>query len=131
MKRVAKRLHALVPTVDVLAASPLVRAQQTADILASRYDGLTCSTLAVLEPDRSPAAFAAWLRKQPQGTVAVVGHEPHLGIVATWLMTGVAEPRVRMRKGGACLLELTGRRAAGVATLQWLLTPAQLLRVAR
>jgi phosphohistidine phosphatase len=131
MKQTAIGIRALVPTIDVLAASPLVRAQQTADIVASRYEGLTRVTTESLEPERHPAALAAWLRRQPPGTVAVVGHEPHLGLVITWLMSGLMESRVRMRKGGACLLEISGRPAAGTATLQWILTPAQLIRLGK
>lgn len=130
MKRVAKGIHTLVPTLDVIAASPLVRAQQTAQVLASRYDGVTVTTTESLEPSRGPTAFATWVRKQPEGTIAVVGHEPHLGMLVTWLMTGLAEPRVRLRKAGACLLEVSGRPRAGAAIMEWSLTPSQLRDIA-
>lgn len=131
MKAVAKGIQVLVPSIDVLAASPLVRARQTADILSSRYDGITRASTEALEPERHPNALAAWLKRLPAGNIAVVGHEPHLGILITWLMSGRTESRVSMRKGGACLLEISGRPAPGAATMQWLLTPAQLIRLGK
>lgn len=131
MKRVARGLNMLVPKLDLLAASPLVRARQTADILASRYRGITVVTTESLEPKARPPAFAAWLRKQPGETIAVVGHEPHLGMLITWLMTGLAGSRVRLRKGGACLLEVSGQPRAGAAIMDWTLTPSQLRGISR
>jgi phosphohistidine phosphatase len=62
--------------------------------------------------------------------VAVVGHEPHLGTLVTWLLTGVAEPRVPLRKGGACLVDFTRRPGRGGGTLRWSLTPSMLRRMA-
>jgi phosphohistidine phosphatase SixA len=63
--------------------------------------------------------------------VAVVGHEPHLGTLVTWLLTGVDEARVPLKKGGACLLAFASLPRKGGATLQWALTPALLRDVAR
>jgi phosphohistidine phosphatase len=124
----AKGLHRLVPKMNVLAASPLVRAQQTAAILAERYD-LPVVTARALRPDSAPSAFLSWLRKQEGDTVAVVGHEPHLGMLVTWLLTGLTESRVPLSKGGACLLEVASPSRKGEAMLQWALTGSQLRRV--
>jgi phosphohistidine phosphatase len=125
----AKGLHRLVPKVDLLAASPLVRAQQTAAIVAERYGDIPIVTAPVLQPDSAPAAFLTWLRKQEGDTVAVVGHEPHLGTLVTWLLTGLAESRVSLSKGGACLLELASPPKKGEAMLEWALTGSQLRRM--
>ena len=73
-----------------------------------------------------------WL--QQHGTVdlvAIVGHEPHLGILVTWLMAGLNASRVALKKGSACLLEFPDTVAGGSATLLWLLTPSQLRRIGR
>jgi phosphohistidine phosphatase SixA len=55
-----------------------------------------------------------------------VGHDPHLALLITWLLTGVENETIPLKKGGAALLEFEGKPAAGQATLQWLLTPSQL-----
>lgn len=124
-----KGLRELVATLDVLAASPLVRAQQTAAIVAEAYGGVRIVTTASLRPEGAPSEFLAWLGSQEGEVVAVVGHEPHLGMLVTWLMTGLADSRVPLRKGGACLLELSTPLREGDAMLQWALTSSQLRRI--
>ena len=120
MRRVA-------PSIDLLASSPYRRAIETARIVAAEYDVKDIDELESLTPDRPPRELAAWLAKQEvDSTVAVVGHEPHLGLLATWLISGGTSPRVLFKKGGACLLEIEGKPIAGSATLQWLLSPLQL-----
>jgi phosphohistidine phosphatase len=43
-----------------------------------------------------------------------------------WFTTGEARSTVELKKGGACLLEITGTPQPGSAVLLWLLTPKQL-----
>jgi phosphohistidine phosphatase len=132
MKQVSAGLTALVENVDVIAASPLVRAQQTAEIVAKAYDDLEIHTLEALSPGSDLDAIANWLRQQASAEViAVVGHEPDLGTLVTWLMTGAGNSRVAFSKGGAALLEFPSRVASGGATLEWLLTRSQLRRIGR
>jgi phosphohistidine phosphatase len=132
MKDAAAGLRRVVRTLDILAASPLLRAQQTAEIVAEAYGNLPVHTGGVLSPESEPPAFLRWLRQQrTANVVAVVGHEPHLGTLVTWLMTGQSTSRIALRKGGACLLDFSARPAAGGATLQWALTPSQLRRIGR
>jgi phosphohistidine phosphatase len=84
-----------------------------------------------LTPEQPSEALLPWLLSQPQdSTAAVVGHEPHVGRLVTWLMTGSAESHVLFKKGGVCLLDLGVRPSAGGALMHWLLTPAQLRAVA-
>ena len=87
-------------------------------------------TTASLDPDSELEAFAEWLRARRADVVAVVGHEPHLGTLVTWLLTGLDDSRVPMRKGAACLLEFRSRPAPGKARLHWALTASQLGRLA-
>lgn len=132
MKEVAAGLREIVDNVDVIAASPLLRAQQTAEIVADAYGDIAVSTVQALSPGSNPSALVAWLGKQGRAeVVAVVGHEPHLGMLVTWLMTEARESRVAMSKGGAALLEFTSRAAAGSGTLEWLLTGSQLRRIGK
>ena len=130
MKDAASGLRELVPSIDVLAASPLARAQQTAAIVAAEYEGLRVATTSSLEPESALEDFVAWLRTQRGETVAVVGHEPHLGTLVTWLMTGIEESRVPLKKGAAVLLKFPAAPSSGTGQLQWALTASQLGRLA-
>jgi phosphohistidine phosphatase len=68
-----------------------------------------------------------WLEQLPgPGTVLVVGHQPHLGLLAGLLLTGAARPLIAFRKGGAALLEFPDRIRAGEGVLHWALTASQL-----
>jgi phosphohistidine phosphatase len=130
MEEIAKGLLRLVSTIDVLASSSLLRADQTAAIVSEAYGGIPVTTVPALQPESPPEDFLAWLRRQRSAQlVAAVGHEPHLGLLATWLMTGQAESRIALRKGGACLFDLGSRPDKGSAVLQWALTPQQLRRI--
>ncbi|HEY8793332.1 MAG TPA: phosphoglycerate mutase family protein [Gemmatimonadaceae bacterium] len=132
MAKVAKGLRRELPSLDVLAASPLVRAAQTAAIVAAEYDEMFVVTVPELEPDRAPQAFAAWLASQKRARVAAaVGHEPHLGTLVTWLLSGLRSSHVEIGKGGACLLEITRKPGPRCATLLWSLPPSVLARLGR
>jgi phosphohistidine phosphatase len=132
MRRGAKGLRRIVRQLDVLGSSPLLRAMQTADVVAEEFAGVDITTVTALVPESPPASFVTWLRKQRGAeTVAIVGHEPHLGSLITWLLTGIDEPRVPLKKSGACLLDFQRLPRTGGATLQWALTPALLRDVAR
>jgi phosphohistidine phosphatase len=132
MRDGAAGLVRLIDRLDVIGASPLVRAQQTAAIVADAYGDTPVHTVEALAPEGKPTALVRWLAQQRAAeAIAIVGHEPDLGELVTWLMTGHEESRIALRKGGACLLEFSARPAAGGAVLQWALTPAQLRRSGR
>ncbi len=127
MRKTAKVLRTLVPELDVLAASPLVRARETADIVSGRYDDLPVTELAALAPGGAKEDVLAWLRDlKPAATVALVGHEPDLGILASWLLGGGAESFLPLKKGAACLIDMRDSPAPGSGRLTWLLPPAVL-----
>src|SRR5262245_38868182 len=127
MKETAKSLRSLIPRLDVLATSPLTRAHQTAAILAKAYDMAEPTTVETLASGQRPTALAPWLRTQAaRKTVAIVGHEPGLGSLVSWLAAGSERSFVELGKGGACLLEVGERVGAGEAMLVWALRPSQL-----
>ncbi len=127
MKRGARGLLQLVAHLDILATSPLVRAVETAQILAAEYGDIEPTTVAALRPEGTPEDVLTWLQEQTQAaTLALVGHEPHLSMLVSWLARKDAEPFLEFKKGGACLLSFYDEVCAGGAVLRWLLTPAQL-----
>jgi phosphohistidine phosphatase len=127
MRKVARGLREIVPAITVLASSPLIRARETADIVARAYGDVEVTTTPTLAPDQPPKGVAAWLEgRRADGTVAVVGHEPALSQLVGWLVSGEARSVIDLKKGAACLLDLPPGAAAATATLLWALTPAQL-----
>lgn len=132
MEKIAKGLRRVLPSIGVIATSPFARALQTAKIVADAYGDAQIERLDSLTPDAKPQTFMAWLRvREPDDRVAIVGHEPHLGSLVSWLLTGEGvEGRIALRKGGACLLQIDERPRAGKATLVWSMTPSILRCVA-
>jgi phosphohistidine phosphatase len=127
MRRGAKGLKALVKDVDVLAASGLTRAQQTAAILAEHYPKAKIVRLAELSPNKSVRQLLSWLQGQKSDlTIAVVGHEPHLSTFVSWALTGLQESFIELKKGAACLIRFDEDLKPGQAKLIWALTPSQL-----
>lgn len=128
MERAAPAFPALVPEPDLLLSSPFTRALQTAEYLRDAYDAkLDIETTDALEPERAPAELVRVLRGREPDTVIVVGHEPHLGILATWLIAGRTDTAVTLKKGAACLIRLDGTLAKGAGVLRWLMD-AKMLR---
>lgn len=133
MRRAAAGLRTVMPRVAVLASSPLVRARETAEIVAPALSVKRVELVDALRPDREFDELLDWLREHAapnedddERTIAVVGHEPHLGGLVTWLMSGETASRVELKKGGVVLLHFDGEADAGKAVLRWALTPAQL-----
>ena len=134
MKRAAAGLAKIVPELDLIATSPLVRAVQSAEVVADAFGGMDLTIVDELSPEHAPDDLLPWLRSHDPGTaVAAVGHDPHVGFLVGWLLTGRHESFVELKKGGAVLLEFDDPPAPGGATLLWAVPPGHLrkLRKAR
>ena len=90
--------------------STLVRAQETAALLSVGLKlPVPLREVADLAPDDDPHRIARQLATSRR-TIAIVGHEPHLGALASLLVTGTPEPvRFAMKKGATLSLEGAGR----------------------
>ena len=128
MRAAARGLASVVERIDLLAASPLIRAQETAGIVAEAFNGMKVATVDELKPGKPVKAVLQWLQGQPaDATIAVVGHEPQLGMLISHLLAGERKRAfVEVRKGSAALLEFPEQVKAGGAVLQWMLKPGQL-----
>ena len=131
MRAVAAGLRGIAPSVNVIATSPVVRAVETADIVAEAFKRPESHKIEALIPDRAPSQFVDWLHTiESPDVVAAVGHEPHLGRLISWLVSARKQSWVELKKGGACLLDLGTAPSAGTARLLWALTPGQLRALA-
>jgi phosphohistidine phosphatase len=132
MRRIAQGIAAAVHELDAIVSSPLVRAVQTAGILASAYDGVKPKKLDALAPSGEREGVLSWMQEQGDNdVVAVVGHEPHLGLLTSWLLAAPFNHFVEFKKGGACLLGWPDHPTAGNAWLRWALTPEQLRKLGK
>lgn len=127
MRQAVGGLQEIVETIDQLATSPYVRAVETAEIVSDAYSIEPAEVCASLVPDVPFDEFETWARSfRDSEVLAIVGHEPHLSGLVTWLMTGSADSRIQLRKGGACMLDFDSGIRRGSGTLLWLMTPRQL-----
>jgi phosphohistidine phosphatase len=132
MGRAATALAAEVPGLRLIAHSGLIRARETAAILAAAWhDTLDLTVLESLAPGGAPADVHAFVaRRLDAGPLALVGHEPDLSQLANYFLTGEPRSVWHFKKGGACLLTFD-EVADGRAALRWLLTARQLRSLAR
>lgn len=114
---------------DRILTSPLRRAKSTADIVAEAVKPRpTVQETAALSPGHTPAEVIRRLKiEEGQGVIALVGHEPDLGLLAAHLI-GANRP-LPFKKGAVCRIDLTTRSSAG--TLVWFLPPSVLRRLGR
>jgi phosphohistidine phosphatase len=130
MKDAVPGLVRLVPKCDLIVSSPYTRAIQTANAVAGRYEAPVLET-ATLEPETAPDDFIHWLREAEDAEIVIaVGHEPHLGILVTWLMTGASDSHVDIKKAAACCLDFDGQIRRGAGILRWLMGPRELAALA-
>jgi phosphohistidine phosphatase len=118
-------------SLDLVITSPLVRAEQTADILVKGLGGEPkLMTAPALAPGGSPAAVAEAVGALTKGrSLAIVGHEPGLGELAAWLI-GARQP-LPFKKGGVCRIDVADwPPTAKSGTLVWFATPKMLRALA-
>ena len=123
MRKAARGLARLGVTIDIVLSSPLVRARQTAELLAGGLDPRpSLVNIDSLAPDGSYAAIAADLEKHGRkGRLALVGHEPAIGELAARLIG--SRHALEFKKGAVCRIDLDELPPAGPGDLRWMLTP--------
>ena len=123
LRKSARGLVRLGVAFDVILTSPLVRARQTADVVASVYDPRPHIVIAEsLAMGGAYHALLTELEKQARRTrIALVGHEPGIGELAARL-AGSRHP-LEFKKGALCRIDVEALPPTGPGTLRWLLTP--------
>jgi phosphohistidine phosphatase len=116
--RVAEWLLQRLPAQFTVLASPALRAQETAEAL-----GVPVRTVAALAPGTDVRAVldaAGWPDRKR--TVLVVGHQPALGCVAGFLVSGEAQAW-SVRKGGLWWISLRERDDGRQAVVRAVVAP--------
>jgi phosphohistidine phosphatase len=132
LKREAKALNTLDIAFDVILASPLVRARQTAEVLAAGLrNPAPIVTATSLAPGGTHNALIDELAKQSnrRKRIALVGHEPGIGELAGRLL-GLRRP-IEFKKGAICRIDVTALPPTGPGALVWFLTPRILRKLGK
>lgn len=130
--RVAARgLRSLVGRVDAVLSSPYARAWETAQLLHEEAGWRAPESCEALTASDHEAVLAAIAARTSARSVVLVGHEPHLSVLATALLSPTSGHSViEMRKGAAAYIEIGGPHPGSPAVLRWLLPPRVLRRLA-
>jgi len=116
MREVAAFLKRVKAKPDLIVTSPLPRASQTAEIAA---DGLKIKRREdkLLEPGFGRADLERLLKKYPEESLMIVGHEPDFSEVISELTGG----SLKLPKAGIALVDLNRSWRGG--RLLWLIPP--------
>jgi phosphohistidine phosphatase len=128
---VARRLGELRVKPTLVLTSPLLRARETAELLAAEWAGATLEVRDELAPGEEIAGFLPWLsrwRAEGGGDLVLVGHAPTLGDWAEHLVWGSSRGRLPVKKAGVVGVELPDSGdVVGRGELFWLTSPKLLL----
>lgn len=131
MKLNAAGLKKLGVKPGLILSSPLVRARQTAAILADAFGERKVDVTPALAPSGTIEQVYAEIRRHSRcEALMLVGHQPSLGELAGALAWGSPEHYVELKKGGACALELDRLTPQPRGKLIFLLSPSILRRLA-
>ena len=133
MKKIVKGLRQFEIELDVILSSPYVRACDTAKILANEFkmDNQLSFSDNLIPPGNFEALIDEIHEKYDVNSIALVGHEPMLSQLISWLMTGDKNANIMLKKGGVCFLSADNLYQDHRATLEWLLTPALMVELSK
>jgi|WetSurMetagenome_2_1015567.scaffolds.fasta_scaffold508635_2 phosphohistidine phosphatase len=120
-----KALALLEPALDAVLVSPLLRARQTGERLTSaRKAPVRLEVSPLLEPGFHPEAvleelFLRW----KDAAVALVGHQPDLGNLLSYLVSGDLSVEAAFRPGTIACAGISGTPQNFGGRLEWLVSP--------
>lgn len=129
---VAQAMKSLGLSFDAILTSPLLRARQTAAIVARLLGARRRPrTTPALSPHGAAADLIKLLSKlKPRvSAVLLVGHEPCLSRLVGLLTSQGGDLDIVLKKAGLCKLTTRHLRVGRCATLTWLLTPRLMKRL--
>jgi phosphohistidine phosphatase len=127
-RRAARGLARFEAEPALLVSSPLLRARETADEIAAIFQRARREIWDEMSAGVDEYALVARLEKtNPREDVMLVGHEPDLGELLAYFLTGSRSGfRTRFRKGAVASVRAGMFPPQGRATLEWMLTTKQL-----
>jgi len=131
IRKAAKGLRKFVDRFDKIYHSPLLRALQTAEIMAEELDcAETIEETKLALPGAKPKALMNFIGLFPSfNKIMIVGHEPSISIMASYLL-GTEKSVIEFKKGAVCRIDVGPEQAFGSGQLIWHLTPKMLRKLA-
>jgi len=127
IRAVARWMKAQDLSFDLIAASPLARAQETAGIVAAALGPETVESWEVLVPGGNPDTVCHAIGRYPDtATLLLVGHEPLLSALASRMVAGDENARIAMTKGAVAKIRNFSFEAGCTGELHWLITARQM-----
>lgn len=126
---VVRALAPILQPLDHLLSSPLVRARQTADIVADtlQFPGPVEET-AVLGADCTIGAVLQLLQRYPrQARLLCIGHEPAMSRLSAIFLDGEGRSAMAFQPGTIIGLSFPGHPTPGQGSLRLFLRPAEVL----
>lgn len=114
--------------MDMIVTSPYVRAKQSAHVVSEIAENAKIVESAELVPHAPPQALLKWLKTHGAQCkkIAIVGHEPHLSMFTSYLLTGNSkENLIELKKSSVALVEIGSFEdiTPSKAKLLWLTSP--------
>jgi len=126
-RRAARAFARLGETVDLLLSSPLVRAVQTAEILAGALGVDAVEITDELKPSQSAEAIlrAIGPRLSDGQGAMLVGHDPHVSRLLAHAadLSAVEGARIHFRKGSIVRIDVGALPSARPAQARWWMRP--------
>jgi phosphohistidine phosphatase len=133
-RRTAEAILAMDLRIKAICTSPLLRARQTAEVVAEVHGVEELTVEEALLPDGAPAEFAGQMLAQltdgPQ-VIAAVGHGPSIDECLAYLVAGVQDVGTSLSKAGVGCVQLADKKKGLKTKIRWLLHREQLAAISR
>jgi phosphohistidine phosphatase len=131
MRKIVQGLRQFDTPLNTILSSPYVRARDTAKILADEFklENQLYFSENLVPPGNFEALVDEIHEKYDVENLALVGHEPMLSQLISWLTTGHTDLELNLKKGGVCYLSSDNLYQDHRAALEWLLTPALIVEL--
>ena len=114
--------------VDLIVSSPILRARQTAEIV---HKGLDLAEPVEFSDALASGSVTGILSAVQAHTsyngVMLVGHEPTLSELISTMASGTYHTALNLKPGGLCKLHVDTVRLGQCASIDWFVTPKQLV----
>ena len=128
-REVARGLAAIDVRPDVIATSPLVRARETAEIVAHGLKTPPPELCDFLGPGGRGGDAIGWLRQGAPESAMFVGHLPDIAEMLGMYTAGIPSAGVLFKKSAVACVDFEDDPGVGRGSLVWFLPPSILRRL--
>jgi len=132
LEQIAAAMKLMKLEINLILSSPLVRARQTAEIVAKTL-GITKKLLysdSLAQNEVKPVIEEIKRAYKGETSLLLVGHEPQLSELVSTLLTGGPDMVLNFKKGGLIKLQIKRIGLNRCANLEWLMAPRQMAQIA-